>query len=88
MLERDFAGLPVYPAGQNEAKLSAGWMIEQCGWKGRSMGRAAVSGQHALVLVNKDKATGNEILTLANAIQESVQNRFGVKLQPEPLIIQ
>ena len=87
LLIKEFSGLPVYPAG-NEAKLSAGWLIEQCGWKGRSMGRAAVSEQHALVLINKGNATGQEILTLADAIQASVQDRFGIELEPEPLIIQ
>ena len=86
LLAKEFAGLPVYSAG-NESKLSAAWMIEQCGWKGRSMGRAAVSEQHALVLINKGNATGGEILNLAEAIQASVQDRFGIELQPEPLII-
>jgi len=86
LLEKEFAGLPVYPAGF-DAKLSAAWLIEHCGWKGRSMGGAAVSEQHALVLINKDNATGGEILTLAHAIQASVQDRFGIELQPEPLII-
>jgi UDP-N-acetylmuramate dehydrogenase len=85
-LIKEFSSLPVYPAG-NEAKLSAGWLIEQCGWKGRSMGRAAVSEQHALVLINKGNATGHEILALADAIQTSVRDRFGIELEPEPLII-
>lgn len=86
LLEKDHTGLPVYPAG-NEAKLSAAWLIEQCGWKGRSIGGAAVSEQHALVLINKGHATGAEILTLADAIQDSVKERFGIELQSEPLII-
>lgn len=85
-LKNKFTDLPVYSAG-NEAKLSAAWLIERCGWKGRSMGGAAVSEQHALVLINKDNATGNEILSLAEAIQKSVQDQFGIQLQPEPLII-
>jgi UDP-N-acetylmuramate dehydrogenase len=86
-LQRDFAGLPAHPAGQDMVKISAAWLIEQCGWKGRSMGAAGVSSRHALVLVNHDNATGNEILELANAIQDSVQDRFGIGLQTEPLII-
>jgi UDP-N-acetylmuramate dehydrogenase len=86
LLKKEFPGLPVYPAG-HEAKLSAAWLIDQCGWKGRSLGRAAVSGQHALVLINKGNATGAEILALAGTIQVSVQDRFGIYLQPEPLII-
>ena len=86
LLIKEFSGLPAYPAN-NEVKLSAGWLIEQCGWKGRSMGRAAVSEQHALVLINKGNATGNEILALADAIEASVRDRFGIELEPEPLII-
>ena len=86
LLAKEFKGLPVYSADIG-SKLSAAWMIEHCGWKDRSMGRAAVSDQHALVLINKGNATGEEILTLADAIQASVQDRFGIKLQPEPLIV-
>lgn len=86
-LKKDFTGIPVYPAG-NGAKLSAAWLIEKCGWKGRSNGGAAVSEQHALVLINKGHATGAEILALADAIRESVRERFGVELEPEPLIVQ
>mgnify|MGYP001813266078 CR=1 FL=1 len=85
-LIKEFSELPVFTKG-DEAKLSAGWLIETCGWKGRSMGNAAVSAQHALVLINNGHATGSEILELANAIQESVRERFGIELEPEPLII-
>ena len=85
-LAEKYEAMPVYQV-EEEAKLSAAWMIEECGWKGRSVGGAAVSEQHALVLINKGDATGTEILALAEAIQSSVQNRFGIKLQPEPLII-
>ena len=86
-LEKDFGGLPVHVLNTHEAKLSAAWMIEHCGWKGRSMGGAAVSGQHALVLVNKDQATGPEVLALASAIRASVHQQFGIELQPEPRIV-
>ena len=86
-LKKNFDGIPVYPMGQDKAKLSAAWMIEFCGWKGRSLGRAAVSDQHALVLVNTGNATGKEILKLAETIQESVQGRFDIALQAEPLIV-
>jgi len=87
-LAERFTALPMFDAGDGETKLSAAWMIEQCGWKGRSMGGAAVSEQHALVLINKHNATGRELLDLAAAICESVQQKFGLLLQPEPLIIQ
>lgn len=86
-LQKEFDGLPVYPADGNMKKLSAAWLIEQCGWKGRSLGGAAVSDEHALVLVNRDNATGLELLELATAIAESVQQQFGIALETEPRIV-
>ncbi len=86
-LQKDLPGLPLYSQENDQVKLSAAWLIEHCGWKGRSMGRAAVSAQHALVLINKGDATGSEILALAEAVQASVKTNFGVELEPEPLII-
>ncbi len=85
-LSQQFCDLPVYPGTNGQPRLGAAWMIEQCGWKGRSMGRAAVSAQHALVLINTGGATGQEILELAHAINTSVQDRFGIELQAEPHI--
>jgi UDP-N-acetylmuramate dehydrogenase len=87
LLKKENENLPVYKSSANCAKLSAAWLIEQCGWKGRSMGGAAVSDQHALVLINQNQATGAEILALAEAIQASVHKRFGIELQPEPRIV-
>ncbi len=86
-LAKEYSGLPVYPVDDVNAKLSAAWLIESCGWKGRSMGEAAVYDKHALVLINKGQATGQDILTLAEAIQASVKDRFGIELQAEPRII-
>jgi len=86
-LQKDLSGLPIYPQENDQVKLSAAWLIEHCGWKGCSMGRAAVSAQHALVLINKGDATGSEIFALAEAVQASVKTNFGVELEPEPLII-
>lgn len=86
-LAKEYSGLPVYPVDDKNAKLSAAWLIESCGWKGRSMGEAAVYDKHALVLINKGQATGQDILTLAEAIQASVKDRFGIELQAEPRII-
>lgn len=86
-LKRDFPDLPLHPTGDGTAKLSAAWLIEQCGWKGHTLGGAAVSEQHALVLVNRDNATGLELLELATAIKQSVQHRFGVVLETEPRIV-
>jgi UDP-N-acetylmuramate dehydrogenase len=68
-------------------KLSAGWLIEQCGWKGRREGDAGVHAAHALVLVNHGAATGAQILALARGIRASVLEHFGVALEPEPLVV-
>lgn len=87
LLASNYAGLPLYPQNIGETKLSAAWLIEHCGWKGRSLGRAAVSDQHALVLINKGGASGKEILALADAIRESVLKQFDIELQPEPQIV-
>ena len=81
-------GLTVFSAGSPaQRKLSAAWLIEQCGWKGRRHGDAGVSDRHALVLVNHGKASGAQVLELAQAIAGDVHARFGVALEPEPRIV-
>jgi UDP-N-acetylmuramate dehydrogenase len=79
--------LPVYPAAEGSSKLSAAWLIEACGWRGFREGDAGISAQHALVLVNHGHATGVELLMLARRVAESVGERFGVRLEPEPRIV-
>jgi len=76
-----------YPLPDGTVKLAAGWMIDACGWKGKSVGQAAVYEKQALVLVNRGAAIGSEVMTLARAIQESVYGSFGIRLEPEPVVV-
>jgi UDP-N-acetylmuramate dehydrogenase len=76
-----------YPQSDGSIKLAAGWLIDQCGWKGKSLGPAGVHEKQALVLVNRGGSTGFQILLLANQIRDDVRQRFGVELAPEPVIV-
>ena len=76
-----------YRMANGAVKLAAGWLVEACGWKGKSVGNAAVYERQALVLVNRGQATGGEVMTLARAIQTSVYERFGILLEPEPVVV-
>jgi UDP-N-acetylmuramate dehydrogenase len=87
-LEKQFFGLPVYPVNEQLSKISAAWLIDDCGWKGHREVDAGVSAEHALVLVNHGNATGEGILSLAGKIISSVNERFGIELVPEPRVIE
>ena len=87
-LQREHAALPVFRGGSEDTrKLSAAWLIDQCGWKGHRDGDAGVAATHALVLVNHGHASGQQLLDLARRIAGSVHERFGVALEPEPRVI-
>lgn len=86
MLKESYPAIVFYPAGEHY-KLAAGWLIEQCGWKGRSLGRVGVYDKQALVLFNKGGCNGHEVINIANAIEADVESKFGVKLEREAIII-
>ena len=81
-----YPNMPVYPAG-DDAKLSAGWLIEQAGWKGHRQNGVGVSEKHALVLVHYGNENGQALMRLAAQIQQSVETEYGVRLEPEPRIL-
>ena len=79
--------MPVYPTKEGNCKLAAGWLIEQCGWKGRNLGKAGVYEKQALVLVNRGGADGTEIAHLANEVKKDVFLKFGIWIEPEVYVI-
>ncbi|MGL4411827.1 MAG: UDP-N-acetylmuramate dehydrogenase [Bacteroidales bacterium] len=86
-LKVEYPTMPHYPVDETRVKVPAGWLIEQCGWKGRSLGRAAVHSKQALVVVNLGGAVAQEVVDIADAIIESVHQRFAIRLKPEVIYI-
>jgi UDP-N-acetylmuramate dehydrogenase len=86
-LKQQWPDLVSYDVGQGRCKLAAGWLIEQCGWKGRTDGAVGVHDRQALVLVNHGGGTAADIGRLATAIRASVRERFGVELEQEPVVV-
>ena len=86
-LKAEYPDMPDAHRSDNGYKLSAGWLIDKTGWKGRTQGRAGVWPKNALVLYNADGCSGDEVRALAAAIQQDVKQKFGVALDPEAIII-
>ena len=82
-----YPDMPHYKVDSRHEKIPAGWMIEQCGWKGKSLGRAGVHDKQALVLVNRGGATGSEIVALCDAIRKDVKAKFDIDIHPEVNIV-
>ena len=86
-LAAQYPTMPHYEVDSRHEKIPAGWMIEQCGWKGKSLGRAGVHDKQALVLVNRGGATGAEIVALCDAIRKDVKAKFDIDIHPEVNIV-
>lgn len=86
-LLQEFPGAPHWTMADGGVKLAAGWLIQQCGWRGFSRGPVGVYEHQALVLINRGGATGAQIMQLAHEVADSVQQRFGLQLEAEPLVL-
>lgn len=82
-LRVSYPDMPHYPAGEGKVKVPAGWLIDRCGWKGKTRGRVGVHARQALVLVNLGGATGEEVCRLAAEVADSVNKKFGIVIVPE-----
>jgi len=87
ILHKSFPDMINYPMNGNHIKIAAGWLIENCGWKGRRNGNVGTYKDHALVIVNYGNATGDEILVFEMHIKQSVEFKFGIRLENEVNII-
>ena len=86
-IHNQYLDMPFYEVDDNRVKIPAAWLIQQCGWKGRDLGRAGVYEKQALILVNRGGATGKDIITLCEAIQKDVYQRFAISIHPEVNIV-
>ena len=82
-LAKEYPAMPHYEVDADHVKIPAGWLIDQCGWKGKSLGTAGVHSQQALVLVNNGGAKGEDIVALSDKIRKDVKERFGIDIYPE-----
>ncbi|RUO27453.1 UDP-N-acetylmuramate dehydrogenase [Aliidiomarina sanyensis] len=88
MLQKEYPEIPVYPVSETHGKIAAGWLIDRIGLKGFSFGGAGVHDRQALVLVNRNGATGDDLCGLAQHIVEMVHSRYGVMLEPEVRLLE
>lgn len=86
-IRKEYPQIPHYKVNDQSVKIPAAWLIDQCGWKGKSLGQAAVHDKQPLVLVNKGGAKGNDILKLSDAVRRSVKEKFDIDIHPEVSII-
>ena len=82
-LAAQYEGMPHYTIDDDHEKIPAGWMIDQCGWRGKALGHAGVYEKQALVLVNLGGAAGSDVVHLCETIQHDVKEKFGVDIHPE-----
>jgi len=82
-LKAEYSDIVSFSSESGQIKISAGWLIEKCGWKGKRVGDVGTSPDHALIICNFGNATGSEILEFAMRIKEEVSNKFGIKLEEE-----
>lgn len=86
-IKQEYEKVPIHAVSETLSKLPAGWLIEQCGWKGKRVGNVGVHANQALVLVSHGGGTGKEVLSLAKAIQQSVMDKFGISLEMEVNVV-
>ncbi|HHT00036.1 MAG TPA: UDP-N-acetylmuramate dehydrogenase, partial [Thiomicrospira sp.] len=86
-LKKEYPDIPHHKTLEGQYKIPAAWLIENTGWKGRSHGKSAVSAKHALVLVNLGGAKGTDIEELYQLVQEDVNHKFGIYLEPEVIVL-